>query len=100
MVAFMAAFLSLILAAFVMAWQFASERRILWAAYSFATGLIAPVLVIVGARTPAYVGVIIAGAGLVLFSWVGMISLQQSRAARKGMHEHPSSAAHQAIRLT
>ena len=100
MVAFMAAFLSLILAAFLTAWRFASERRISWAAYSFATGLIAPVLVIVGARTPAWVGVIIAGAGLVLFSWVGMISLQHKRAAREGMHEHSSSVVAQAMRLS
>lgn len=72
--AFFTAFLSLIAASFVFSRRFASEGQRGWAIYCAATGVVAPLLIILGTNILSWVGVIIAVAGVVAFGWVSVIS--------------------------
>lgn len=74
MLAFFLAFLSLIAACFVFARRFFALKEGGWALYSMATGILVPVLIGLGMSNPASASVIVAGAGLVLFGWLGVLS--------------------------
>jgi len=76
MVAFLVSFLSLIAACFVFARRFSVVGKRGWALYSMATALLAPVLVVVGMAVPTWAGVIVGGAGLVLFGWLSLVALE------------------------
>lgn len=74
MVAFLVSFLSLIAACFVLARRFSAVGKRGWALYSVATGLLAPILVVAGMANPAWAGVIVGSAGLVLFGWLSLVA--------------------------
>ncbi len=74
--AFFTAFLSLIVACFVFIRRFASLGNRGWAIYCAATGVVAPLLIILGSSNPSWVGLIIAFAGLVAFGWVSMVAFK------------------------
>jgi hypothetical protein len=76
MVGFFMAFPALIAACFVFARRFKALRQKGWAIYSAGTGIAVPVICVGSALQPAWVGVIMAGAGLVLFAWLGAIASQ------------------------
>ncbi len=80
MVAFVVAFWSLIATCFVMAWRFAKQKEKVWAVYSIASGLLTPILVVLATADPTHAGLIISGAGLVLFGWLSAIAFQIRRA--------------------
>lgn len=74
MAAFLVSFLSLIAACFVFARRFAGAGRHGWAHYSVVTAVLAPALVAAGMANPAFAGVIVGGAGLVLFGWLSLVA--------------------------
>jgi len=75
MAAFLVSFLSLIVACFVFARRFGAVGKRGWALYSIATALLAPALVAAGMATPSWAGVIVGGAGVVLFGWLSLVAL-------------------------
>lgn len=81
MVAFMTAFLSLVATCFVMGRRFAREQRAIWKSISIGTGLMVPLFVILSSVNPKWAGLIIAFAGLVLFSWFSAIAFDFRRSA-------------------
>lgn len=74
MVAFLVSFLSLIAACFVFARRFNAAGKRGWALYSMATALLAPGLVAASMANPSWAGVIVGGAGLVLFGWYSLVA--------------------------
>lgn len=76
MVAFLLSFLSLIAACFVFARRFGSVGKRGWAIYSIVTALLAPALVAAGMATPSWAGVIVGGAGIVLFGWLSLVAFE------------------------
>ncbi len=84
-IAFFAAFLSLIVASFVFVRMFVTLGQRGWASYCAATGVISPVLIVLGSANPSMVGVIIAVAGAIAFGWVSVMAarlLVELRAAK------------------
>jgi len=77
--AFYLAFLSLIAASFVIARRFAAEGRGAWRAYSLATGIVAPVLIVLGSTNPGVAGMLFAVAGLVAFGWASAVAAYLAR---------------------
>jgi hypothetical protein len=75
MAAFLVSFLSLIAACFVLARRFSSVGKRGWALYSIATAVLAPALVAASMANPSSAGVIVGGAGLVLFGWFSLVAL-------------------------
>ena len=73
-VAFFVAFLSLIVAWFVFVRAFLSRGHPGWAIYSAASGVLAPVFIILGSSNPSMVGILIAIAGAIAFGWVSVIA--------------------------
>jgi len=73
-IAFFVAFLSLVAASFVFSRRFFSLGRRGWGIYCAATGVTAPLLIVLGSFINEWVGVIIAGAGAVAFGWVSVIA--------------------------
>ncbi|WP_164985685.1 DUF998 domain-containing protein [Bosea sp. Tri-44] len=76
MVAFLVSFLSLIAACFVLARRFSAAGKRGWAIYSIVTALLAPALVAAGMANPSWAGVIVGGAGLVLFGWFSLVAYE------------------------
>jgi hypothetical protein len=74
MVGFFMAFPALIAACFVFTRRFMALGQRGWAIYSMATGIAVPIITMTSALQPAWAGVIVAGAGLVLFAWLGVIA--------------------------
>ena len=74
MVAFLVSFLSLIAACFVFARRFSAVGRRGWALYSIVTAVLVPALVAASMANPSWVGVIVGGAGLVLFGWFSLVA--------------------------
>lgn len=74
MAAFLVSFLSLIAACFVLARRFSAVGKRGWALYSIVSALLAPVLVAASMANPSWVGVIVGGAGLVLFGWFSLVA--------------------------
>ncbi|SFD03719.1 Protein of unknown function [Bosea sp. CRIB-10] len=76
MVAFLLSFLSLIAACFVFARRFNAVGKSGWALYSVVTALVAPALVATSMANPAFAGLIVGAAGLVLFGWFSLIAFE------------------------
>lgn len=74
MVAFLVSFLSLIAACFVLARRFKAVGKRSWALYSIVSALLAPALVAASMANPSWAGVIVGGAGLVLFGWFSLVA--------------------------
>lgn len=74
MVGFFLAFPSLIAACFVFMRRFLALKQKGWAIYSAATGLAVPLICVASGMVPAWAGVIVAGAGLILFAWLGAMA--------------------------
>lgn len=74
MVAFLVSFLSLIAACFVFARRFSAVGKSGWARYSVATAVLAPALVAASMTNPAFAGLIVGAAGLVLFGWFSLVA--------------------------
>jgi hypothetical membrane protein len=72
--AFFIAFICLIAACFVLARRFSKENRQGWRVYSIATGILAPVLIILGMSLGTWIGLIMAVAGMIAFGWVSALS--------------------------
>lgn len=82
MIAFFVAFPSLIAACFVFMRRFIALKQTGFAVYCAATAVAVPVLMGASAAQPAWVGVIVAGAGLVLFGWLAVLSWRLLSEAR------------------
>jgi hypothetical protein len=80
MAAFFLAFIALIGATFVFARRFLREHEKAWAIYSIVSGLIVPVLIGASGAFPSWAGVIVATAGLILFSWLALVAAHLNRA--------------------
>jgi uncharacterized membrane protein YhaH (DUF805 family) len=76
MVAFLVSFLSLVAACFVFARRFSAVGKRGWAFYSIVTALLAPGLVAASMANPSWAGVIVGGAGLVLFGWFSLVAFE------------------------
>ena len=76
MASFFLAFVSLSIASLVFAMRFAQSRAWGWALYSLASGLTAPALISASMTQPAWAGLIVGGAGLVLFGWLSAVALK------------------------
>jgi purine-cytosine permease-like protein len=74
MLGFLVAFLGVIAASFVFRRRFASLGHRGWARYCVATGVVTPILIVLGSSIPDWVGVIFAVAGIVAFGWVSAIA--------------------------
>lgn len=73
MVGFSVAFLGVVAACFVFARYFAgSSRR--WVVYCILTGVITPILIVLGSSVQSWVGVIFAVAGGIAFGWVSAVA--------------------------
>lgn len=76
---FFVAFGSLTVACFVVARRFEASQERRWRWYSFASGMTAPLLIILGMVNPAAAGVFFALAGIVAFGWLSVISGRLAR---------------------
>lgn len=74
MAAFAGAFAGVVAACFVLRRRFAIAGLRRWAAYCVATGVVTPVLVVMGSSIPGWVGVIFAAAGVIAFGWVSVVA--------------------------
>jgi hypothetical membrane protein len=74
MLAFCTAFLSLIAACFVFLRRFTSQGRRGWGIYCVATGIVSPILIILGMSNKNWVGVFMAIGVGVAFAWVSAIA--------------------------
>lgn len=84
MVAFAGAFASVVAACFVLRRRFARAGLGRWAAYCVVTGVVTPILVVMGSSIPSWVGVIFAIAGVVAFGWVSAVSARLFAGVDKG----------------
>jgi hypothetical protein len=75
-IAFCAAFLSLIAVFFVFARRFACMGQRGWRAYCVGTGVVSPVLIVLGISFMSWVGVLFAAAGAVAFGCVSVIAVR------------------------
>jgi hypothetical protein len=73
-IAFYTAFLSLIVACFVFVRRFTSQGHRGWGIYCAATGVVSPLLIVLGTGITSWAGVLFALAGVVAFGWVSMIA--------------------------
>ncbi len=83
---FFLAFLSLIAACFVFMRRFILQKETGWAAYSGASGVLAPVFIVLGMMNPGLVGLLIAIAGAIGFGWFSVVAAHlahQPNAARQ-----------------
>lgn len=92
MVAFLISFLSLIAACFVFARRFGAIGKPGWALYSIASALLAPALVTASMANPSWAGVIVGGAGIVLFGWYSLVAFT-IRSEAPGIGAFPPQAA-------
>lgn len=74
MVAFLVSFLSLIAACCVFARRFSAVGKRGWSLYSIVTAVLAPALVAASMANPSWAGVIVGGAGLLLFGWFSLVA--------------------------
>jgi Protein of unknown function (DUF998) len=77
-IAFFVAFLSLVVACFLFSRRFFSLGHRGWGIYCAATGVAAPLLIVLGSSISAWVGVIIAVTGMVAFGWVSVVAARLS----------------------
>jgi hypothetical protein len=97
MAAFFLAFLALIAAALVFVRRFLRGREKGMAVYSIISALAVPVLMGVSGALPAWAGVIVAMAGLVLFVWLAVIAVHL-KVARNTVVEVARAQPHAAIK--
>lgn len=76
MVGFFVAFVAVIAACFVLRRHFVALGRRKWAVYCVVTGVVTPILIVLGSSIPSLVGVIFALAGAVAFGWVSATALR------------------------
>ena len=74
--AFFVAMLSLIAVSFVFARRFASQRRLGWTAYCVASGILAPIFIMLGSTNVDLVGLLIAIGGAFAFGLVSVMAVQ------------------------
>jgi hypothetical protein len=72
--AFFTAFICLIAASMIFARRFAAQGERGWSTYCMTTGIIAPLLIIVGMGITSWIGVIMGSAGIVAFGWVSALA--------------------------
>jgi len=72
--AFDVAFLALIAACCVFARRFAAERCWGWAIYCVASGVIIPVIIVLGFADASVMGMLFFGAGVVAMGWLALVS--------------------------
>ncbi|GAA0356674.1 DUF998 domain-containing protein [Bacillus horti] len=72
--AFFTAFICLIAACWVMASHFSSRGKRRWKRYCILTGIVTPLLIMVGMSLGIWVGVIMGTAGLVAFGWLSVLA--------------------------
>lgn len=71
---FYTAFLSLIVACFVFVRRFMFQGRRGWGIYCAATGVVSPLLIVLGTSITSWAGVLFAIAGVVAFGWVSVMA--------------------------
>ncbi|MCQ6557096.1 DUF998 domain-containing protein [Paenibacillus mendelii] len=81
--AFFTAFICLIAASFVFARRFTAQGELGWSVYCIATGIISPLLIIVGMGINSWIGVIMGIAGVVAFGWVSALAARLRNEASK-----------------
>ncbi|WP_152391985.1 DUF998 domain-containing protein [Paenibacillus guangzhouensis] len=79
--AFFTAFICLVAASFVIARRFAAQGDRGFRTYSLATGIIAPLLIMVGMSMNTWIGVIMGIAGMVAFGWVSALAARLHKLA-------------------
>jgi hypothetical protein len=72
--AFFIAFICLIFATIIFARRFAAQEERGWRTYCIATGIISPLLIILGMGIQSWVGLIMGCAGIVAFGWVSALA--------------------------
>jgi hypothetical protein len=72
---FFIAMLSLIAVSFVFARRFASQRRVGWTAYCVASGILAPIFIMLGSINVDLVGLLIAIGGAFAFGLVSVMAV-------------------------
>jgi hypothetical protein len=70
------AFICLIVATIIFARPFAAEGECGWRTYCIATGIISPLLIILGIGINSWTGLIMGCAGIVAFGWVSGLATQ------------------------
>ncbi|HSX28244.1 MAG TPA: DUF998 domain-containing protein [Candidatus Saccharimonadales bacterium] len=78
-VAFFIIFLSLIASCFVLARRFSSLGQKTWARYSLFTGVVAPILVVLGLGSTSSTGIFFAAAGITAFGWLSVVAYHLSK---------------------
>ncbi len=73
-IGFYLAFLSLVIACFVFARAFISVGQPEWAFYCAASGVLAPIFIVLGSTNLSLVGVLFAIAGAIAFGWVSVVA--------------------------
>jgi hypothetical protein len=73
-IAFYTAFLSLIVACFVLVRRFTSQGQRGWGIYCAATGVVSPLFIVLGTSITSWAGVLFAIAGVFAFGWVSVIA--------------------------
>lgn len=81
--AFFTAFICLIAASMIFARRFATQGERGWSTYCMTTGIIAPLLIIVGMGITSWIGVIMGSAGIVAFGWVSALAARLRAIAYK-----------------
>jgi hypothetical membrane protein len=89
MLAFDVAFLALIAACFVFVRRFAAQGRRGWSLYSLATGIVSPVLILLGMSNKDWVGVFMALGVAVVFAWVAALSARYLADSAHGVAHLP-----------
>ncbi|MBY6035987.1 DUF998 domain-containing protein [Fictibacillus nanhaiensis] len=72
--AFFIAFISLIVATFIFARRFSSQGLHGWKIYCITTGILSPLLIVLGMAINSWIGVIMGCAGMVAFGWVSALA--------------------------
>ena len=73
-IAFYTAFLALIVDCFVFVRRFMSQGRRGWGIYCAATGVVSPLLIVLGTSITSLAGVLFAIAGVFAFGWVSVMA--------------------------
>ncbi|UUZ84174.1 DUF998 domain-containing protein [Paenibacillus sp. P26] len=74
--AFFISFICLIAACFIFARRFAAQGKRGWSVYCMASGIVSPLLIIVGFSVMSWIGVIMACSGIIAFGFVSAIATQ------------------------
>ncbi|NOU92928.1 DUF998 domain-containing protein [Paenibacillus sp. LMG 31456] len=72
--AFFMSFICLIAACFIFARRFAEQGKRVWSVYCMASGIVPPLLIILGFSVISWIGVIMACSGIIAFGFVSVIA--------------------------